>query len=62
MLAVPLPEVIDQTPSSVTSVKGGVVEFTQTEPAPPPIAATVGRALILSDLVAELVHPLPVTV
>ena len=62
MLAVPLPGIIDHTPPPVTSVKAGVAELTQTEPIPPPIAATVGRALIVSDLVAELVHQLPVTV
>ena len=42
MLAVPLPEVMDQTPPLLTSVKGGVAEFIQTVAAPPPIAETVG--------------------
>ena len=45
MLAVPVPETIDQTPEAVASVKAAVVEFTHTVAAPPPIAATVGRAV-----------------
>ena len=62
MLAVPVPETIDQTPEAVASVKAAVAEFTQTVAAPPPIAATVGRALTVSALVAEAEHPPLVTV
>ena len=62
MLAVPVPETIDQTPEAVASVKAAVVEFTHTVAAPPPIAATVGRALTVKDFVAALLHPPLVTV
>ena len=54
MEAVPIPLVIDQVPPVVASVNAGVVEFMQTEAAPPPIAATVGRALMVSEVVAAL--------
>ena len=57
MLAVPVPATIDQVPPAVASVKAGVAEFTQTAAAPPAIAATVGRGLIVKDLVADAEHP-----
>ena len=57
MLAVPVPDTIDQVPPEVASVKAGVAEFTQAVAAPPEMAATVGRAFTVSDFVAELVHP-----
>ena len=62
MLAVPVTEVIDQTPPKVTLVNSGVVEFTHTEAAPLAIRASVGMALTVIDLLAEAVHPPLVTV
>ena len=62
MLAVPVPLVIDQVPAAVASVKAGVVEPAHTEVAPPPIAATVGRALTVREVVAELEQEPLVTV
>ena len=62
MLAVPVPEVTDQVPPAVELVKAGVVEFTQTEAAPPPMAATLGRALTVSDMVSLAEQPLALTV
>ena len=62
MLAVPVPEVTDQVPPDVASVKAGVVEFTQTVAAPPLIVATAGRAFTVSDLVTVVEQPLVVTV
>ena len=56
MLAVPVPAVIDQVPPAVASVNAGVVAPIQTEVAPPPIAATVGRAVTVSALVAVFEH------
>jgi hypothetical protein len=52
MLAVPVPEVIDQVPPGVASVKAGVVALTQTVAAPPAIAETVGKALTTRGAVA----------
>jgi hypothetical protein len=40
----------------VASVNAGVIELTQTEAAPPPIAATTGSALIVSGVTAVLEH------
>ena len=54
MLAVPVPGVIDHVPPAVASVKAGVVAFTHTEAAPPPIAATAGSAFIVRGIVAVL--------
>ena len=62
MLAVPVPAIIDQVPPAVASVKAGVGEFTQTAAAPPAMAATVGRGLIVNALVADAEHPPLVTV
>ena len=54
MLAEPVPFNIDQVPPPVASVKAGVVEPTHTVAAPPPIAATVGTATIVTLVVAVL--------
>ena len=54
MLAVPVPAVIDHVPPAVPSVNAGVVEATQTDVVPPPIAAITGRAFTVRDLVAIL--------
>ena len=62
MLAVPVPAIIDQVPPAVASVKAGVAEFAQTAAAPPAMAATVGRGLIVNALVADAEHPPLVTV
>ena len=62
MLAVPVPETIDQTPEAVASVKAEVDEFTHTVAAPPAIAATVGRGFTVRALVADAEHPPLVTV
>ena len=62
MLAVPVPETTDHTPEAVASVKAGVVDPTQTVSAPPPIAATTGSPLTVSDLVTAVEHPFVVTV
>jgi hypothetical protein len=56
MVADPVPLVTDHVPPAVASVKAGDAEFIHTEDAPPPIGATVGKALIVT--VAVLVHPL----
>ena len=60
ILAEPVPFNIDQVPPAVASVKAGVVAPTHTVAAPPPIAATVGKAFTVSDLVTVVV-PQPVT-
>ena len=57
MLAVPVPETIDQTPEAVASVKARVVDPAQTVSAPPAIGETTGNALIVSDFVAEFPQP-----
>ena len=57
MDAVPVPETIDHVPEEVTSVNAVVVEFTHTVAEPPVIAATVGSALTVNDLVADAEHP-----
>ena len=54
MLAVPVPGVMDHTPVPVASVKAGVVDPAHTVAEPPPMAATVGSALTVSDWVAVL--------
>jgi hypothetical protein len=56
IVADPVPLVMDQVPPAVASVKAGDAVFTHTEDAPPPIAATVGKAFIVT--VAVLLHPL----
>src|SRR5579862_5344187 len=61
MMAVPVPFCIDHTPPAVASVKAGVVEFTHTAVAPPPIAATVVAGLIVNTADAVTVVQ-PVTV
>ena len=56
MLAVPVPGTIDHDPPVVTSVNAGVLDPTHTDAAPPVIAATVGRALTVSEDVAVLLQ------
>ena len=62
MLAVPVPEDIDQVPPAVASVKAGVVEPAHTEVVPPLIADMAGSALTVREVVAELEHEPLVTV
>ena len=60
MLALPDPEVVDQVPPLVPSVKAGVEEFTQTVVAPPRIAATIGSAftvVAVDEVALFAVHP-----
>ena len=45
IVAEPVPFCIDHVPPAVASVNAGVLAFTQTEAAPPPIAATTGKEL-----------------
>ena len=53
MLAVPVPEVIDQVPPAVVFVNAGVAEPAQTIDAPPAIADTAGLAFTVSVIVFE---------
>ena len=62
MLAVPVPETIDHTPEAVASVNAGVVEFTQTEAAPPPTDNTSGALLMVIAFLTVVVQPLLLTV
>jgi hypothetical protein len=63
ILAVPVPATIDQVPPAVASVKAGVVAFTQTLAAPPPIGDTVGNGLTTCVLLAVAVpHDPPLVV
>ena len=57
ILAVPVPLTIDHVPDGVPSVKAGVVEFTQTDSAPPVIDKTGGKSLTFNDVTAKFVHP-----
>lgn len=57
ILAEPVPFDIDQVPPLVVSVKAAVVALTHTVAAPPPIAATVGRAFTVRALVTAVVNP-----
>ena len=56
MLAVPVPGVMDQVPPAVASVNAGLVEPAQTVVAPPAIAATVGNALTVREVIEELLQ------
>ena len=62
ILAVPVPGVIDQVPPMVASVKAGVEEPTQTVADPPAMAAMVGSAFIVREVVAVLEQPPLMTV
>ncbi len=57
MVAVPVPFVTDQTPPAVASVNAGVEEPTQTPVAPPPIADTVGFAMMVTLVVVVFEQP-----
>jgi hypothetical protein len=57
--AVPVPATIDQVPPDCALVNAGVVAFTQTVDAPPPLAAKAGNAFIVAlKFVPVLTHPL----
>ena len=62
ILAVPVPDTIDQVPPPVAFVKAAVDAPSQTLNAPPAIDATVGGALTVKDCVAEVDPQLFVTV
>ncbi|MNQ62248.1 hypothetical protein D3C85_765870 [compost metagenome] len=53
MLAVPVPDVTDQSPPGVVLVKAGVEEPTQTVAAPPEIAATGAKLAVVIEIVLD---------
>ena len=58
MLAEPVPFWIDHVPPAVASVKAGVDALAHTDEAPPPMAATTGTSLTVSE-VETVVVPQP---